>query len=129
MAPPDAEDFGHNPGGRTGVKRHSERVSILGELHGEVMVFQPMSVKDVSDGGAQVETGFPLQLNSLHEFRLTLGDRFVIVKGRVVHCSVSDVDQETILYRSGIEFIEASDGVLAAVADFLDALRSGRRAP
>ena len=58
------------------------------------MVFQPMAIKEISRGGAQVETGFPLQLDSLHDFRLTLGDRSVVVKGRVVHCSISDVDQE-----------------------------------
>ena len=85
-----------------------ERLEILGELHGEVMVFQPMAIKEISRGGAQVETGFPLQLDSLHDFRLTLGDRSVVVKGRVVHCSISDVDQELVLYRSGIEFVEPS---------------------
>ena len=76
------------------------------------MVFQPMAIKEISRGGAQVETGFPLQLDSLHDFRLTLGDRSVVVKGRVVHCSISDVDQEIVLYRSGIEFIEPSERVV-----------------
>src|SRR3989442_15221055 len=92
-------------------KRDSERILILGELHGEVMVFQPMAIKEISRGGAQVETAFPLQLDSLKEFRLTLGDRSVVLKGRVAHCSISDVDQEVVTYRSGIEFIEPSDRV------------------
>jgi hypothetical protein len=111
------------------IKRETERVSMLGGLHGEVMVFQPMEIRDVSRGGAQIETSFPLQLDSLHEFRLTLGDRSVIVKGRVAYCGISEVDQETVLYRSGLEFIEPSDRVLAVVTDFLDAVTSGRRAP
>src|SRR5919198_5910990 len=97
--------------GRIEDKRDTERVQILGELRGEVTVFQPMAIKEISRGGAQVETGFPLQLDSLHEFRLTLGERSVVVKGRVAHCSISDVDQELVLYRSGIEFIEPSDRV------------------
>ena len=54
----------------------------------------------------QVETGFPLQLDSLHDFRLTLGDRSVVVKGRIAHSRISDVDQDIITYRSGVEFIE-----------------------
>ena len=29
-------------------KRDRERVEILGELHGEVMVFQPLSIKEIS---------------------------------------------------------------------------------
>ena len=109
-------------------KRDAERIQILGELNGEVMVFQPMAIKEISRGGAQVETGYPLQLDSLHDFRLTLGDRSVVVKGRVVHCSISDVDQELVIYRSGIEFIEPSERVFSVIADFIDAIKSGRRA-
>src|SRR5215467_14067925 len=97
-------------------KRDSDRILILGELRGEVMVFQPVAVKEISRGGAQVETGFPLQLDSLHEFRLTLGDRSVVVKGRVAHCSITDVDQEVVLYRSGLEFIEPSDHVYGVIS-------------
>jgi hypothetical protein len=110
-------------------KRDSERILILGELHGEVMVFQPMAIKDISRGGAQVETTFPLHLDSLHDFRLTLGDRSIVVKGRVSYCTISDVEQEGVLYRSGIEFIEPSDRVSTVITDFIDAVVNGRRAP
>jgi hypothetical protein len=109
-------------------KRDTERIQILGELHGEVMVFQPVAIKEISRGGAQVETAFPLQLDSLHDFRLTLGDRSVVVKGRVAHCSISDVDQELVVYRSGVEFIEPSDRVGRVVLEFIEAIRDGRRA-
>jgi len=109
-------------------KRDKERIEILGELRGEVMVFQPMAIREISRGGAQVETGFPLQLDSLHEFRLSLGDRFVVVKGRVAHCSITDVEHELVLYRSGIEFIEPTERVAAVVADFIQAITTGRRA-
>jgi hypothetical protein len=109
-------------------KRDTERLQILGELHGEVMVFQPMTIKEISHGGAQVESGFPLQLDCIHEFRLTLGDRSVVVKGRVVHCSISDVDQEVVLYKSGVEFIEPSERIAGVVAGFIDAVLAGRRA-
>ena len=109
-------------------KRDAERIQILGELHGEVMVFEPMVIKEISRGGAQIESGFPLQLDSLHDFRLTIGDRSVIVKGRVAHCSISDVDQELVTYRSGIEFVEASERVDAVIVEFIEAIRNGRRA-
>src|SRR3954452_18554208 len=114
--------------GRIEDKRDTERVQILGELRGEVTVFQPMGIKEISRGGAQVETGFPLQLDSLHEFRLTLGDRSIVVKGRVVHCSITDVEEELVLYRSGIEFIEPSERVATAISSFIDAVETGRRA-
>ena len=109
-------------------KRDTDRIQILGDLHGEVMIFQPMTIKEVSRGGAQIETGFPLHLDSLHEFRLTLGDRSIIVKGRVAHCSISDVEQEIIIYRSGIEFVEPSERVDTVITDFIAAVQDGRRA-
>ena len=114
--------------GRPEDKRDTERVQILGELKGEVTVFQPMAIKEISRGGAQVETSFPLQLDSLHEFRLTLGDRSVVVKGRVAHCSITDVEQELVVYKSGIEFIEPSERVAHVVHDFIEAVQTGRRA-
>ena len=110
-------------------EREADRLQILGDLHGEVMVFQPMAVKEISHGGAQVETAFPLHLDSLHDFRLTLGDRSVVVKGRIVHCSISDVDQEIVLYRSGVEFVEPSERFTSVIDDFIDAVRTGRLAP
>src|SRR3954469_2575846 len=109
-------------------KRDRHRLQILGELRGEVMVFQPMAIKEISHGGAQIETGFPLTLDSLHDFRLTLGDRSVVVKGRVVHCSITDVEQELVIYLTGLEFIEPSDRVATVISDFISAITAGRRA-
>jgi PilZ domain len=109
-------------------KRDAERIEILGDLHAEVMVFQPMAIKEISPLGAQVETAFPLQLDSLHDLRLTLGDQSVVVKGRVIHCSISDMDQELVLYRSGVEFVEPSEPVQTVISGFVEAIRDGRRA-
>jgi hypothetical protein len=114
---------------RDDLRDDGERIQILGELHGEVMVFQPMAIKEISRGGAQVETAFPLQLDSLHELRLTLGDRSVVVKARVAHCSIIDVDQELVTYRSGVEFVEPSERVHSVISDFIDSIKDSRRAP
>jgi hypothetical protein len=108
-------------------KRDRERVEILGDLHGEVMIFQPLSIKEMSHGGCLVETAFQLHLNSLHDIRLTLGDRSVVLKGRVAHCRISDVEQEIVHYRSGIEFIELSDRIRDVIKEFIQAIRAGRR--
>src|SRR3954469_24775413 len=111
--------------GRLEDKRDTDRVEILGELNGEVMVFQPMNIKEISHGGAQVETTFPLHLDSLHEFRLTLGDRSIVVKGRVEKCSISDVDPAGVIYRSRLEFIEPSERIASVIRDFIDAIKTG----
>src|SRR6266508_1835376 len=107
-------------------KRDTERVPILGELQGEMMVFQPMLVKDISRGGATVETRFPLHLNSLHDLRLTLGNKAIVVKGRVVHSRISDVDQDIVTYRTGIEFVEPSDRVTSAIVEYLETVKANR---
>jgi hypothetical protein len=110
-------------------QRHTERFEILGGLPGEVMVAQRIAITEISQDGAQIETGFPLHLDSLHDFRLTLGGRSVVVKGRVAHCRISDVDQELVVYRSGIDFVEVSDPVSDAICDFMAAIKNGRREP
>lgn len=109
--------------------RDDERIQILGELQGEVMVFQAITIIEISRGGVQIESSFPLQVDSLHDFRLALGDRSVVVKGRVVHCSISDVNQERVVYRSGVEFVDAPERIDQVIAGFVAALRDGRRAP
>ena len=110
------------------ARRDAERIQILGELPGAASVQQSMFVKELSRGGAQVETSFPLQINSIHEFRLSLGSLTVVVKGRVAHCHIEDVDPESVIYRAGIEFVEMPEWVARAVAEFVDALKTGRQA-
>jgi hypothetical protein len=115
-------------GSPANAKRDTERTEILGELHGEVMVFQTLAIREISRGGVQVETAYPLQLDSLHDFRLTLGDRSIVVKGRVAHSTISDVEHELITYRTGIEFIEPSERITNVISEFILAIQSGRRA-
>jgi hypothetical protein len=107
-------------------KRDAERVSILGELRGEMMVFQPLQVKDISRSGATVETRYPLHLNSLHDLRLVLGSRSVVLKGRVVHSRISDVDQDIVTYKTGLEFLEVPDRIAAAIDEYLVTVKSNR---
>src|SRR3990170_2475032 len=107
-------------------KRDTERVPVPSPLYGEVKVFQPMTILDVSGAGAQIETPFALQLDSLHEFRISLGERSVVVKGRIAHCHIGELKDGVAIYCTGVEFVEVSDHVQSALEDFVQALR---RAP
>lgn len=107
-------------------KRDAERLTILGDLFGEVMVLEPMLIKEIGIGGATIETRFPLHLDSLHDLRVMLGDRSIVVKGRVVHSHISDVDQDIVTYKTGIEFVEPTDRVVQAIAEYLDGVRATR---
>jgi hypothetical protein len=107
-------------------KRASERVRVQGRLHGDIMVFEPLLVREVSMKGASIETSFPMHVDSLHDVRLTLGDVSVVLKGRVAHSHVSEINQDVVTYRTGIEFIEPSGPVLDVITTFLEALKAGR---
>ena len=110
-------------------KRDTERVPVPSPLHGEVMVFQPMTIFDVSHGGAQIETPFALQIDSLHDFRISLGDLSIVVKGRIANCHIGELKEGTVLYRAGVEFIENTEHAQAALDHFVEALKISRRAP
>ena len=88
-----------------------------------------MTILDVSRGGAQIETPFALQLDSLHDFRISLGDRSVVVKGRIAHCHIGELKEGVVLYRTGVEFIEMSDHVQAAMRALRRGAEASHRAP
>ena len=112
-----------------GEKRDLERVPLEGQVRGEVMVFQPMTILDISLGGVQIETAFALQLDSLHDFRLSLADRSVVVKGRIAHCHIGELTEVAALYRTGVEFVELSEHAAHAIADFVKATKFSRSHP
>ena len=88
-----------------------------------------MTILDISVGGAQIETAFALQLDSLHDFRLSLGDRSVVVKGRVAHCHIGELTDVAAYYRTGIEFVDLSDHARNAITDFVLAMKYSRGGP
>ena len=102
-------------------RRSGNRIPSHGRLRGEVMVFQPMTIVNIASAGAQAETPFPLQLDSLHQFRLSLGEVSVIVQGRIAHCRVGELRHATPVYLSGVEFVEPSDHAIRAIAAFVEA--------
>ncbi len=107
-------------------KRTASRLPLLGEPRGEIMRYEPLVIVELGRHGVQVETQFPLHLDSLHELRLSLGERSVVVKGRVAHSRISDVFQDVVTYRSGLEFVEMPAHVTAAVSAFLDSTLTER---
>jgi hypothetical protein len=110
-------------------RREGDRLPILGELVGGVMVFQPMTVTELGLGGMQIEMRTPLQLDALLDFRLPLDDKPVVLKGRVVHCRISDVETNQVIYRAGIEFIEPAPHAKQAISRYVDRMKAARIVP
>ncbi len=106
------------------LKRAHTRHDLPEPAGGEVKIYHSMAIRQLSGGGALIEIGVPLQLDSLHDFRLTLGDRSVVVKARVVHSHISTVGSDRVSYHTGIEFVDVSEPVGAALAGFIQTLRA-----
>ncbi len=98
---------------------------ILSTLRGEIMVFEPLTVKQLSPDGAIIETAFVLQIDSLHDLRLTLGSTAVVVKGRVAHSHLSEVEGGDVSYLSGLEFVALPEHVADAIRSFIDQMQAG----
>ena len=98
--------------------------NILGELHGEVIAYpaygdqgdQPAGGADRDELSAAAELAARIPFHA----RRALGGH----EGRVAHCSISDVDQDVVIYRSGVEFVEAPDRVSSVITDFIEAVCS-----
>ncbi len=109
-------------------KRAHERLELSDPATGEVKIYHSMAIRQLSGGGALIEIGVPLQLNSLHDFRLALGDRSVVVKARVVHSHIGTVATSGVSYHTGIEFVDLSEPVAQVIASFIDTLKRQRTA-
>jgi hypothetical protein len=106
-------------------KREAIRVPVPQRVTGEVTVFQAMAIINLSANGAKIETSFPLHMNSMHDFRLSLGERSVVVKGRIVHCQIGELAPDGgPRYRTGVEFVEPSAHVAAAIEAFIESLQA-----
>ena len=107
-------------------RRAHERHDLPDPVSGEVKIYHSMEIRQLSGGGALIEIGVPLQLDSLHDFRLSLGERSVVVKARVVHSHINTVGSVGVSYHTGIEFVDLSDPVSDVLAAFIETLRAER---
>ena len=86
---------------------------MLGRVQGHsVSLDQPITVLEMSLGGMSIETGFPLEVGSLHAFRLTLGDGATIevtarvrVSGLVMHTR-STGEGDKVAFVTGLQFVD-----------------------
>ena len=106
-------------------QRQRPRTPIPNGLTGEVTVYRPLSVTDLSPLGARVDTPEPLRVNSVRAFRLNLGEQTVVLKGRVAHASVRTLDDHLVVYTSGIEFLDVPPMARLAIERFLDRVGGG----
>lgn len=100
-------------------ERRSSRIALTRELTGEVTVYRPLSVSDLSPFGARVESSDALRVGSVRAFRLNLGDQTVVLKGRIAHAQVRTLDTRQVVYTSGVEFLDVTPAARASIEDYL----------
>ena len=105
-------------------QRAHERHDLPGYVPGEVKIYHSMAIRQLSTGGALIEIGVPLLIDSAHEFKLMLGEQPVVVKARVVHSHISTVGSDGVSYHTGIEFIALSEPVSQAIAAYVESLEA-----
>lgn len=108
-------------------RRGAERLELIGNGQGEVMMAAPIEIRDIGVLGIQIETRYALPLGALHEFRLALDADHVVVKGRIVHSRLVEADRDAVRYRSGVEFVDPTAHVIAAIAAYVEQTARARR--
>ncbi|MGE0395047.1 MAG: PilZ domain-containing protein [Vicinamibacterales bacterium] len=106
-------------------QRKAMRLPVEGSLTGDITVAMPLVVTQISAGGVLVETERPLRLESLHELRLGVDGSALVITGRVVHSRVVDLAADTLVYESGLEFINPSVHAQNALRALLLRLNDG----
>ncbi|MFI5178407.1 MAG: PilZ domain-containing protein [Vicinamibacterales bacterium] len=107
-------------------RRRSPRIEILGRVRGHIVSLDtPVVVREMSLGGMAMETSFPFDVGSLHEFRLELGDGSkVMLQGQVRHSGNIAPAGAPPLYVTGIQFVdqEPPEGA-TTVKDLIDRIK------
>lgn len=106
-------------------QRKATRLPVEGSLTGDITVALPLVVTQISAGGVLVETERPLRIESLHEIRLGVDGSALVITGRVVHSRVADLAADTLVYESGLEFINPSVHAQNALRALLLRLNDG----
>ena len=88
-------------------RRRSPRIEILDRVQGHLVALDlSVVVRDFSLGGMSIATSLPLQLDSLHDFQLTLGDgSTVVLSGRIRRVN-EQLHDGAVSYVCGIEFVD-----------------------
>ena len=85
------------------------------------MVYQAITILEITPRGMSIEAACALHNDSLHEFRLVLATRSVVVKGRIERCQVAELGEGNVRYRCSVDFIDPPPHVRDTIDAFVAA--------
>jgi hypothetical protein len=96
---------------KLGDRRSRPRFEIVGQLWGALETVEPLDLKDISRGGALLESRVPLSPDSVHRLRVAFNDVIADVQARVRHVrSVPQASGDR--YLIGLEFLHVQQAAL-----------------
>jgi hypothetical protein len=105
---------------RLSDRRGRLRFELVGDLPAVLGTSEPLSVRDVSLGGATVEAAVPLPVDSAQSVCLASGDAAIPLAARVRSVHRSDRPDGAECYRIGLEFTDLSASSREAIARLAD---------
>lgn len=117
---------------RLGDRRGRRRFEIVGQLWGALEAVEPLRLRELARGGALLESGFSLQVDTIHRLRIASADRTTDLQARVRHVSRPQSSAGPPAYLIGLEFlalpplaVEHIEQLLAANVDPIEVRLAG----
>jgi hypothetical protein len=102
---------------READRRHALRFEVVGQMRATASVDEPLRIRNMGQGGALIESPWPLTERSVHKVRLQRGLTFATLDARVCHVRHAEGAAS---YLIGLEFLgdpvtlQACSGLLAS---------------
>ncbi len=99
------------PRRRLGDRRTRRRFEIVGQLWGALETIESLRMRNVSPGGALLESRFALAVDSVHRVRLDIEGQWCDVQARVRH--VEQLQGPAPRFMIGLEFLAPPEAASA----------------
>jgi hypothetical protein len=109
---------------RLGDRRGDLRFEIIGQLWGSLETVERLPLRNLSQGGALVESRLPLNPEAVRAIRLAIGEHVNDIPVRVRHVT-SEKSGDAERYLVGLEFVEPSAAALAQIDRIVAARLAG----
>ena len=109
-------------------RRSSPRLEVIDELHGRLVAFDVLTLREVSAGGFSTDGPLHFPKGAEHLFRfVTAGGIDVLLRATVVHTRPAGKDQSSPRFVTGFRFLQdATDETAVKIAVLLGALAAAR---
>ena len=111
------------------IKRRFPRFAVLGKVEGKIVASYEATLVNLSLGGALVEHSSMVRPGSMSQVLLPYGNGEILIACRVIRSHLSRRETRgpasVVVYQTGLEFLNPSPDILAALEELLTASHPG----